>query len=137
MMEAYQLNFNKIASKMEVFAHSHGSIAAAYLFGSAARQKMRSYSDLDIAILSTCDIKGMNRINMETELSNLMQRDVDLVIFHHADTLLQNQILKYGCLIYESNPAERVRQETAYRRVYLDTCHLYKKLFDNNNSILR
>ncbi|MFU8769955.1 MAG: type VII toxin-antitoxin system MntA family adenylyltransferase antitoxin [Desulfotignum sp.] len=75
-------------------------IAAVYLFGSAATGKMKADSDLDIAVMSAGRIDGFERISMETALSNLLGRDVDLVIFHQAGVLLQHQILKYGCLIF-------------------------------------
>ena len=63
---------------------------------------------------------------METELSNLLNRDADLVVFANSTPLLQHQILKYGYLIYEADPKERVRQEVVSRRHYLDSQFLYK-----------
>jgi hypothetical protein len=71
----------------------------------------------------------MARIEMETELSNLLRRDVDLVVFGWAPSLLQHQILKYGRLIYEADRGERVRQEVAARRDYLDTKSLHKEIW--------
>jgi uncharacterized protein len=115
-----------LRSRMQAFAASHADIAAAYLFGSAATGRMRSASDLDIAVVSFCSVDGFERLSMETELSNHLGRDVDLVIFHQAGVLLQHQILKYGYLIFEGDPRERIRQETFSRREYLDTRHLYK-----------
>jgi len=117
-----------LRSQVQTFAASYPGIAAVYLFGSGATGKMKPGSDLDIAVMSTGAIEGFKRIAMETALSNLLGRDVDLVIFHHSGVLLQHQILKYGCLIFERDPAERVRQETISRSRYLDTRYLYKKL---------
>ena len=65
---------------------------------------------------------------METSLSNLLHRDVDLVIFDQGSPLLQHQFLKYGRLIYDAEPSERVRQEVCARRAYLDSAFLYRKL---------
>ncbi len=124
------VDLDQIVLKIKAFAARHDTIAAVYLFGSAARQKMKSTSDLDIAIMSVCDVNGLDRIDLETELSNLVVRDVDLVIFHQVGLLLQHQILKYGSLIYERDPSIRVRQETVSRREYLDTRHLYKKIME-------
>lgn len=115
-------------AQVRIFAAENPDIAAMYLFGSAATGKMTSASDLDIAVMCSGHIDGFERISMETALSNLLGRDVDLVIFHQAGVLLQHQILKYGCLIFERDPAERVRQETISRSRYLDTRYLYKKL---------
>jgi hypothetical protein len=68
----------------------------------------------------------MERVQLETSLSNLLKKDVDLVIFGDANALLQHQILRYGHLVFESDPKERVRQEVAARREYLDSLGLYK-----------
>ncbi len=110
------------------FAASHDRIIAVYLFGSAATGKMRQSSDIDIAVMSMCGIDGFKKAEMETELSNLLHRDVDLVVFHQAEVLLQHQILKYGRLLYEKDTSERVRQETFSRREYLDTRFLFREL---------
>ena len=67
---------------------------------------------------------------METSLSNILRKDVDLVIFGEATPLLQHQILKYGDLIYERDPKERTRQEVSARREYLDTTFLYRVIED-------
>jgi hypothetical protein len=72
----------------------------------------------------------MERVQLETSLSNLLERDVDLIVFEEASPLLQHQILKYGCLVYESDPKERVRQEVVARREYLDTTVLHKVIED-------
>ena len=110
------------------FASSCDSIAVVYLFGSAARGSMRESSDIDIAVMTFCPIPTMKRINWETELSNILRRDVDVVVFSQVDSLLQHQVLKYGKLLYEKNSKERVRQETAARREYLDTRFLFKEI---------
>ena len=123
-----QLDFEKIKRQAARFATRRANIAALYLFGSASTGKMRSTSDIDIGVMSTRGIDGFEKATMETELSNLLQRDVDIVVFHQADTLLQHQILKYGKLLYVKDDAERVRQETMARRQYLDTRHLYRRL---------
>ena len=123
-----KIDINNIKRRIEKYVSSHKNIAVIYLFGSAATGKMRPSSDLDIAIMSTCGIDGFERVAMETELSNLLHMDVDLVIFHQAQVLLQHQILKYGHLLYEGDASVRVKQETMARREYLDTRFLFREL---------
>ena len=108
------------------FGMKHGQIVAIYVFGSIATGKERTGSDIDIAIMVRGSVGGMERVEVETSLSNLLNRDVDLIIFGDASPLLQHQILKYGHLVFESDPKERVRQEVAARREYLDSVNLYK-----------
>lgn len=122
------INPDTIALQIENYVSLHDNIIAVFLFGSAATGKMRSSSDIDIAVMSTCRIDGFQKAEMETELSNALHRDVDIVIFHQVDVLLQHQVLKYGKLLYVKDDAERVRQETASRREYLDTRHLFREL---------
>lgn len=103
-------------------------IAAAYLFGSTATGRDRRGSDLDLAIIAKRTISGRERLRIEADLSSRLRRDVDLVVFGQAAPLLQHQILKYGRLICENDPAERVRQEVRARAEYLDTRRLFHEL---------
>lgn len=123
-----KINLDVLSLPVNEFASLHDNIIAAYIFGSAATGKMRPSSDIDIAVMSTGRIDGFAKAELETELSVLLHRDVDIVVFHQVDALLQHQILKYGHLVYEKDVSERVRQETASRREYLDTRCLYRKL---------
>ena len=119
-----------LCRRINNFARGHVEIVAIYIFGSIATSKNRAGSDIDVAIMFRSPIKGMERVQLETSLSNLLERDVDLIVFEEASPLLQHQILKYGCLVYESDPKERVRQEVVARREYLDTTVLYKVIED-------
>ncbi len=114
--------------KVQQFCSTYSEIAAAYLFGSSATGKDRKKSDIDIAIMVKSKIEAMVRVEMETALSTRLHRDVDLVIFDQGSPLLQHQILKYGRLVYEADPKERVRQEVFARNAYLDSAYLYRKI---------
>lgn len=103
-------------------------LAAVYLFGSTATGKARRDSDLDLAIVTKKMISGRERLRIEADLANRLHRDVDLVVFGQASPLLQHQILKYGRLICENDPDERVRQEVRARAEYMDTRHLFREI---------
>ena len=103
-------------------------IAAVYLFGSTATGRNRKGSDLDLAIVTKRTISGRERLRIEADLSSGLRQDVDLVIFGQAAPLLQHQILKNGRLIYENDPAERIRQEVRARAEYLDTRRLFREI---------
>jgi hypothetical protein len=119
-----------VGAILNKFASAHDDIIALYVFGSVATGRSRPSSDLDIAIMSRRQISGDERIALETELSNMLGRDVDLAVFSQSGALLQHQILKNGRLVYESDSRERVRQEVSARSEYLDTRFLYKELRD-------
>ncbi|MBI5445122.1 MAG: nucleotidyltransferase domain-containing protein [Deltaproteobacteria bacterium] len=101
---------------------------ALILFGSEATRQSREGSDVDLAVLVRERLNGFERVRWETELSNLVGRDVDLVVFGEASSLLKHQILKHGRRLYQSDPKERVRQEVAGRYEYLDTRFLHREL---------
>ncbi|MBU1745426.1 MAG: nucleotidyltransferase domain-containing protein, partial [Proteobacteria bacterium] len=73
-------------------------------------------------------ISSRERLRIEAELSSRLRRDVDLVVFGQVGPLLQRQILKYGRLVCENDPAERVRQEVLARAEYLDTRRLFREI---------
>jgi len=119
----------KALEEVRAFARGRPEVAAVYLFGSEARGHVHRGSDVDLAVTVRGPLEGMARIEMETQLSNLLRRDVDLVVFGRAPSLLQHQILKYGRVIYEADREERVRQEVAARRDFLDTKFLHKEIW--------
>ena len=114
--------------KIGEFAGSIDTIAAVYMFGSSATGRERRGSDVDIAIMIRASMDGFERVRLETELSVLIGKDVDLVIFGAASPLLDHQVLKYGHLVYEADRRERIRQETAARSEHLDSLFLYRLL---------
>ncbi len=127
------LEINPIASKIQdltrVFRRKK-KIAAVYVFGSMATGRDRQGSDFDLAIVTKKIISGRERLIIEADLSSRLRRDVDLVVFGQSAPLLQHQILKYGRLICENDPAERVRQEVRVRAEYLDTRFLFREIHD-------
>jgi len=114
--------------KIISFCQQRTHVVAMYVFESMATSRERKKSDIDLAVMVRRSLNAMERVEMETALSNLLHRDVDLVVFHQGSPLLQHQILMYGRLIYEADRNERVRQEVYSRREYLDSAFLYRKL---------
>ena len=110
------------------YARSRPEIVAIYLFGSAAFGRARPGSDVDLAVMVRRPLEGMERIDMEVELSRRIGRNVDLVVFGQADPVLKHEILKPKRMIYEGDREERIRQETQGRYEYLDTRWLHKEI---------
>lgn len=113
---------------IQKFFEDRPEIVALYVFGSFATERERKGSDLDLAVMVREKMEGETRLNLETQLSNVLGCDVDLVVFGQVSPLLQHQVLKYGRLIYEADSAQRIRQEVFARSTYLDTAFLYKEL---------
>jgi predicted nucleotidyltransferase len=117
-----------IKKQVSLFAQRHKEIIAVYLFGSTAAGRNKRDSDIDIAIMVNIKVSGLTRIAWETSLSELIGKDVDLIIFGQSGVLLRHQILKYGKLLCEKDFHARVEQEVRARAEYLDTRCLYQKL---------
>jgi predicted nucleotidyltransferase len=117
-----------LRARIDTFFVAQPRIAAAYLFGSRATGRSRRGSDFDLALVVRERLDGWEQVELETSLSEVVGADGDLVVFGEASPLLQHQILKWGTLLYEADHPERVRQEVAARREYLDTRHLHREL---------
>jgi predicted nucleotidyltransferase len=120
-------------AKVVDFARAHHEISALYLFGSHASGHERSRSDIDLGVLFNEDVDGFARIDMETEISNILAKDVDLIDMKRSGPFLRHQIYKHGRLIYhdESDYAYIFRAKSIneyldsdysqrLRRAYLD-----------------
>ena len=119
---------SNIKKQVTLFAQKYKEIVAVYLFGSIATGRDKLDSDIDIAIMVNIKVSGLTRIAWETRLSELIGKDVDLIIFGQSGALLRHQILKYGKLLYEKDFHARVEQEVRARAEYLDSRCLYQKL---------
>ena len=115
---------NDQITKIIDFARGHSEISVIYLFGSHAAGRQRSKSDIDLGILFVKDIDGFTRINLETEISNLLKKDVDLIDMKRSGPVLRHQIYKYGRLIYHDGSDFPFQFRAGSIRDYLDTDYL-------------
>lgn len=114
------LDKDQIAKILD-FARAHHVISALYLFGSHASGHERSRSDIDLGVLFNEDVDGFARIEMETEISNILKKDVDLIDMKRSGPFLRHQIYKHGKPVYhdESDFAYQFLANSIQR--YLDT----------------
>jgi predicted nucleotidyltransferase len=117
------LDKNQI-TKIVNFARAHPEISVIYLFGSHAVGHQRSRSDIDLGILFSKNVEGFMRINLETEISNLLRKDVDLIDMEKSSPILRHQIYKYGKLIYDDGSDFPFQFRAGSIRDYLDTVYL-------------
>ncbi len=80
-----------------------------WIFGSEAAGTARESSDLDVAALFRRSPKAVELMNARTELSEVLQRAVDLVDLEIASPILAMQVVRHGTLISDENPSRRVR----------------------------
>ncbi|WP_067101301.1 type VII toxin-antitoxin system MntA family adenylyltransferase antitoxin [Marinomonas atlantica] len=73
-----------------------------YLFGSQADGSATPSSDIDVAVLLEKKLDSVVRFDLEQTLAIEFDQDVDLVDLLAASTVLQNQIIMKGELLFGS-----------------------------------
>lgn len=88
-----------------------------YLFGSQANGSAHQNSDIDIAILLGQKIASLKRFDLQESLAIKINKDIDLVDLLSASTVMQNQVIQHGELIY-GNEAIRCQFEMQVLSMY-------------------
>lgn len=120
------LNKKQIAGIVD-FAKAYSVISAIYLFGSHASGHERSRSDIDLGVLFTKEVNGFTRIDMETEISNRLNKNVDLIDMRKSSPFLRHQIYKQGRTLYHDGSDFPFIFRANSIRDYLDTNFLRRQ----------
>jgi predicted nucleotidyltransferase len=116
-----------LARRLERALEELDEVRLAYLFGSHARDRARSESDVDVAVLvdepAAADAEA--RLGTVRRLAGRLGREVastrlDIVLLNHAPVLLRHRVLRDGVLLHERSPEERVRFTVRTLREYQD-----------------
>jgi predicted nucleotidyltransferase len=116
------------------FLEGREQILLVFIFGSFATRRITSYSDIDIAILfeSLPDVYETNQLR--DELTELLNRDTDVIVLNNASPILRMQVLKKGVLILS-------KERRYFHQFFVDTVNQYddlKRIRKNcEDSILR
>lgn len=115
----------KIIATIQEHLLAQPDVAAAYVFGSAAQNRLRPASDIDIAVLfspgaAAKTARFERRLELAVSLEELLKRPVEVIDLEAAPPFLQHQIRKSGELIVDKDPQRRKACEVASRRLYLD-----------------
>lgn len=96
--------FESIKTVLEIVSKYYAETQAIYLFGSAAENKLRPDSDIDIALLLPHDIAkskpSLAMTPLQHELENSLQREVDLINLRQVSTVFQYIIVNRGRTIF-------------------------------------
>jgi predicted nucleotidyltransferase len=104
-------------------------VAAAYLYGSAARGDATTLSDLDVAILPVEGLSESARAVLQRELLTRLgavarTRSVDVRFFDELPLTVRGRVLYEGILVVDRDPSLRVRTEVRSRMEYHDFQYL-------------
>ncbi len=115
------------------FLATQPDIVATYLFGSMAQGRAAAHSDIDIAVLLSRIPNGEilptgatdRRLALMAAFRRFADREVDVVILNQAPIILQNQVLRYGRRLFESDRWARVDYEVRAGQIYADLKPMY------------
>jgi len=122
--------------KLKPLFEDYPYIASAYLFGSYAIGKKGPMSDIDIALLlKEPHPKGMDLMHEMDYLAYriefvLQEGEVDLIELNKQGLIFQHNVLRTGKLIYDADPAFRIK---FVARVISEYCDFESTLRFMNN----
>jgi predicted nucleotidyltransferase len=122
-MTSHCVNHAIVQQLRTAFDHADADLVCAYLYGSLARGQGHRESDVDIAVLYATEppstLDGLGGA-LSTALERHLGRPVDLVVLNRAPVDLIHRVLRDGILLYDRNPAARIRFEVKARNEYFD-----------------
>ncbi len=104
-------------------------VVAIYRFGSTATGQAGKESDVDIAVLPAAPLEPTSRWDLQERLAVALHRSVDLVDLLQASTVMRMKVLETAVLLFDRDPAARLRFETA-------ACSGYARLNEERRAIL-
>lgn len=104
-------------------------ISTVYLFGSVAKGRTTSHSDVDIAVLFVPGLSLFQRFERRLELANdladRLKKKVDLVDLAEADLFFIHQVMLHKEIVLDKDIERRVFFEVEKRRNYFDRKYFY------------
>jgi predicted nucleotidyltransferase len=94
-----------INSYLQRFFEQRKEVLLVYIFGSAARNRLRFDSDLDLAIYCHSVLSSDVKRDWIIEVGHMLGRSVDLVDLRTLHGRLLSEILQTGTLILNREPA--------------------------------
>lgn len=93
---------------------------AAWLFGSAAEGRMRTASDVDIAVWHPSPLTGPARFEAACAAASALGRDVDLLDLLRLPAAMQAHVLQSGRLLFAESPLQLLHLKARVMRDYQD-----------------
>jgi len=119
--------------KLKEIMARYPQINAAYLYGTAAKGKLRPNSDIDVALL-VAEPHSTEEINyLETrvicDIEAAFHRDADVKILNQIEHLpLLHEIFSTGILLVDHDPVERRNFVVKKNQEYLDFLPHYQRI---------
>lgn len=123
--------------KVKRYLLDQDSVIFAYIFGSVAKGKEASFSDIDIAVY-VANTNNLEKIKLLIlgDLADILEKDrIDLVILNSASLVLKAQVLKHKIILVDKKPFLRHKFESLALREYFDFSVKERDIYKRRYSI--
>ncbi|WAM33057.1 type VII toxin-antitoxin system MntA family adenylyltransferase antitoxin [Caldicellulosiruptor morganii] len=123
---------SRILEVLKECFEKENTIVFAYLFGSYAKGKANENSDVDIAVYVDEELANDSKRLLEFQIkhmigiSDILRKEVDLVILNQASPLLRHEVISEGILIIEKDHDRLVNFKKMSFYYYQDWLHIMK-----------
>jgi predicted nucleotidyltransferase len=93
------MNMDVITQEIREFLDKRGEVSLAFIFGSFAEGRLNTESDVDIALLFRVEPDISTLTDIMNWISNIVKRDVDIVVLNNASPIIRMQVLRKGRLL--------------------------------------
>ncbi len=101
-------------ARLKEFLESDANVCFAFIFGSYAKGRQKKGNDIDLLIYFKNVPEGIDLLYFINALSDLINKEVDLVVLNNASAFLSHQVMKYGIplIIKDGITYMRFREQT-------------------------
>ncbi len=94
----------ELINKIKKYLENIDFVIFAYIFGSAANNKENKYSDVDLAFyIADGEIDTNEYLDLKRELTDIVSRDVDIVILNDASPLVKKEVFSSGIKLFSKD----------------------------------
>ncbi|MDM8516036.1 nucleotidyltransferase domain-containing protein [Desulfobacterales bacterium HSG16] len=90
------IDFKKLTAKLML----DDNIIFALVFGSYAKNSQTYRSDLDLSLFFKDPPQGMEFLELISEMSDFIKKEVDIVVLNHASAFLRHQVMKHNVQLF-------------------------------------
>jgi predicted nucleotidyltransferase len=118
-------------SQIKTLLSKQSTVCAAFLHGSAAKNKMRADSDVDIALLLNPHEKmpAAERLSLAGKIESIASHPVDIGLLSSNNLIYAKEVIQHGQILFTHNPFLSER--------FMSTClSLYADLQEERKEVL-
>jgi predicted nucleotidyltransferase len=122
------MDIEEITRRISNSCSGQSAISGAYIFGSAAKGKEHSSSDIDVGLLlDEARLEDFALLSFVSSLERACGTRVDVVVLNRADEVLKYEIRRSGRLVFERDANHRKQFEIKGRKTYEDFLYLHRR----------